>query len=417
MMPLDQDIAAPSRLEELRRGWRPLLASSVGIGLGLSPIPPFTSGIFATALHAEFGWTRGQILGALMIVPFVLVLLGPVVGRLADRVGARKVAIGSTIGLSAALLILSTTSSNILSFYFGWGCLAVFSLGTLPVTYARVINSWFDRARGIALGIALAATGLTGALVPFYLNWLIGSFGWRVGYLGFAALPVCIALPFLVAWLKEAPVARVEAVAKPALEGETVKAALRHYRFWVIAAASLALSVGTSGLIPNFFPMLVDRGFTPAAATSALAALAISVTLGRLASGVLLDRLWAPIVAIVLVVPAILALAVIATPGLNGTTVAAAVVTMGLVAGAEFDLVAYMTGRYFGQRHFSEIYAIQYSIFGLGAGFAPAGYGVLRDQAGSYTPGLLLSVLLFVAAIVMLLTLGRYPVRLAAPAR
>ena len=112
--------AGPSALDELKRGWRPLVACSVGIGLGLSPIPAYTAGIFAMALEQDIGWSRSQILVPLMFIPVALVVLGAVVGRLADRIGARKVAICSTIGLSLSFVLLATMSRNIAHFYAAW---------------------------------------------------------------------------------------------------------------------------------------------------------------------------------------------------------------------------------------------------------------------------------------------------------
>lgn len=409
-IPIASDAAAPSALDELKRGWRPLIACSVGIGLGLSPVPAYTAGIFATALQKDIGWTRGEILTSLMFIPVALLLLGSSVGRLVDRIGARKVAITSTIGLSFSFLLLAMIGHNIAHFYAAWICLAIVSLGTLPTTYARVINGWFDKARGLALGLSLAGTGITGAFAPFYLNWVIGSYGWRIGYLAYGALPLCIALPILLLWLREAPeIARSEAA--PAADGVTVREALHDYRFWVMAFAALGLAAGTSGLMPNLIPLLTDRGYSLATASRVMAALALSVTGGRLLSGVLLDRLWAPLVCTILVVPAVIALALLAQPGMNHAVSTGAAITLGLVAGAEFDLVAYLVGRYFGRRHFSELYGIQYAFFGMGAGFAPACYGVLRDHLGSYEAVIWVSAGLFVCATAALFTLGRYPRR------
>ncbi|MBH0114402.1 MFS transporter [Novosphingobium sp. YJ-S2-02] len=385
------------------------MASAIGLGLGLSPIPPYSSGIMAKALEAEFGWGRGDILGVLMIVPVVLVVLGRYVGRIVDKVGARKVAIGSTIGLGLAQLLIALIGDTLPGLYIGWAIMAVLALGTLPMTYLRVINGWFVEARGLALGLSLACTGLSGAVFPFVLTNMIETFGWRGGYVGLGAMPLLIAVPVLLAWLHEPGEARAEAARKAAETGMEVRPALRSYRFWAIAAGSLLLAFGVSGLLPNLFPLLTDRGVSSAAASSALAALALSVTGGRILSGFLLDRLWAPIVCAILVIPAIGALFLLSNPGMTASVMVASVVTLGLVAGAEFDLVAFMTGRYFGQRHFSELYGIQYAAFGLGAGFAPAAYGALYDHFGDYEAVIHLSIALLCAAVAINFTLGRYP--------
>lgn len=398
-----------SSLDEFRRAWKPLVACAMGLGFGLSPIPPYTSGIMAKALETEFGWARADVLGTLMLVPIALVILGRYVGRLVDKVGPRKVAIGSTIGLGLGQLLIASIGSSLPGFYIAWGVMAVLALGTLPMTYAKVINGWFQKARGIALGLALASTGIAGAVLPFVVLKMLAAFGWRGGYFGLAAMPLLVSLPVLLIWLKEAPRAAVGDVVAAALDGIEVKTAMRGYRFWAIATGSMALAFGVSGLLPNLFPLLVDRGIPEAQATSALAALAMSVTAGRILSGYLLDHIWAPIVCAVLVIPAVAALMLLAAPGIGTAVMLASVVTLGLVAGAEFDLVAYMTARYFGQRNFSELYGMQYAAFGMGAGFAPAAYGAMYDRLGSYQAGIYLSIGLLLFAIAINFTLGAYP--------
>lgn len=405
----------PLQRAELKRGWRPLVACAVGTGLGLSPIPAYTAGIFASALQKEYGWPRGEILFGVIFVTAALLILGSSVGRLIDRIGPRKVAIASTVGLSVSLMALSAISANILTFYGGWLFLALVSLGTLPMTYAKVITGWFEHARGLALGITLASTGISGALFPFYLNMLIDGPGWRVAYIGLGALPLLIAVPVLLLWLREAPAGEGPTAAMEA-DGLTVREALRQYRFWAAAIAALCVGAGTGGLMPNLLPLLTESGLTAGAATRALAVLAISVTVGRLLCGYMLDRLWAPLVGVILIIPATIAAIVLTLPGLGLPVSMIAIAAIGLIAGAEFDLVAYMTGRYFGRRHFSELYGIQYAIFGLGAGAAPASYGAIRDALGSYQPVLLISAAFFAASAAILMTLGRYPARFAGAA-
>jgi MFS family permease len=323
--------------------------------------------------------------------------------------GARKVAVWSTAGLGAAQLLIAAIGNTLPGFYLAWVVLAVVALGTLPMTYAKVISGWFVRSRGMALGLSLAATGLTGAFVPFALTSAIAAFGWRGGYIVLAALPLLIALPLLLLWLEEPPRATATAEGQVPAEGLTVREALRGYRFWTLAAASLTLAFGVSGLLPNLYPLLLERGMNQAAVTKALAALALSVTGGRILSGFLLDRLWAPVVCAILVLPAVFALSLLASPGISGSVMAGSVVTLGLVAGAEFDLIAFMTGRYFGQRHFSEIYGMQYAAFGIGAGFAPATFGAIHDELGTYTPVIGLSIGLLIVGMALNFALGRYP--------
>lgn len=409
---------ALTTLQELQRGWRPLLACSVGIGLGLSPIPPFTAGLFATALEQEFNWPRGEILGSIIFVTIALVVFGAAIGRLVDRVGARKVALLSTMGLGLSLASLALITSNIMTFYAGWAVMAVVAVGTLPITYARVITGWFDRARGLALGISLASTGVTGALVPYYVQWVMDGYGWRIAYLALAALPLLIALPVIWIFLRE-PERISTAADKLQLAGLAVGQAVRDYRFWALSIAAVGLGTGTGGLIPNLVPLLVERGADMAYALHCMAILAISIVVGRLITGFMLDRMSGSLVGLLLILPVLVGLAVLGQASPTEAMFLFSAMTIGLIAGAEFDLVAYLTSRYFGRKHFSELYGIQYAIFGLGSGAAPAAYGAVHDLTGSYNLALIISGSCFAVSALCLLTMGRYPASfdIASPAQ
>ena len=83
---------------------------------------------------------------------------------------------------------------------------------------------------------------------------------------------------------------------------------------------------------------------------------------------------------------------------------------IGLAAGAELDMLAFMTARYFGMKNYGAIYGVQFGFFAVGSGFAPAIFGAVFDNVGGYGPILLISAVCFVVGSVLLLLLGRYPV-------
>jgi MFS family permease len=132
------------------------------------------------------------------------------------------------------------------------------------------------------------------------------------------------------------------------------------------------------------------------------------VILGRIIAGFLIDRIWAPLVAFAfLIVPAISCL-ILANPEIGLIYVAIAAALIGLAAGAEFDLIAFMTSRYFGMKDYAKIYGLQFVGFGIGAGFSPPLPGIVLARTGSYEPALYGVAGLFVLGATMLLLLGRY---------
>jgi OFA family oxalate/formate antiporter-like MFS transporter len=199
------------------------------------------------------------------------------------------------------------------------------------------------------------------------------------------------------------------AVTRPLVEGLSIAEALHSYRYWLMAAIGFAVGAGLNGLIINMVPLLVDRGFTPIAAAQMFGVYGMGVIAGRLSSGWLLDRFWAPAVGcgyLLLPVGGVLLLAGGGTVHVHQILLALALIA--LASGGEFDLIAYLCGRYFGTRNFSALYSGQYGIFAAGAGFAPGIMGFIHDRAGNYDSALYGLSVLFALAALALLGMGRY---------
>jgi predicted MFS family arabinose efflux permease len=315
----------------------------------------------------------------------------------------------------------------------------VLGVATTPIAWTRAIVGWFDVGRGRALGFALAGTGVSAALVPSYTVWLVERFGWRGAYVGLGALTVLIALP-LAAWLLHEPpetavkrakrraaalrdaagsAATTSAAAHPA-DAERAgagrvttraphKPVLRDMRFWILCTTFVLVGGSLAGIVAHLVPMMSDRGMSAASAAQVAGVSGVAVILGRIGTGYLLDRFWAPGVAfIVLSLPTLSCL--LLASGAGGTPGAVlAVVVTGLAAGAEFDLMSYLVSRYFGAGRYGIVYSNLYAAFKIGAGVAAPLYGRVFDVAGSYAGILYGAAGAILAGSALLLLLGPYP--------
>jgi MFS family permease len=397
----------PSARAELAAGWRVLVASAFGVGLSAISLPFYALGPLAKPIEAATGWAREDIFVAIIFSSGIGALTAPVTGWMVDRFGPRAVALPSILGVSAGLMVASQAQS-LAVFYLGFAVTAILGAGTNPVLWSRVIAGRFDAARGTALGLALVGTALTSILLPLLIAALVPAVGWRGTMVGLALLPLLVALPIGVAWLWPGDRGGATTVSARALAGLTLPQALRSYRFWVLGTSVLAAYLAISGLLANLVPTLSDRGIGAARAASLAAAVGLAMIPGRILVGLLVDRFWAPAVGFVVIGLPVLSCAILASSD-NVALLLAACALLGLAAGAELDLLAFLTSRYLGLAHFAKIYALLYMALAAGSAFAPTLFA-RAVSAGGLDAALGLTALLFATGALLMPLLGRYPI-------
>jgi MFS family permease len=395
---------------EFRHNWKVVVAAGAGVGVGLTGLPFYTFGVFIKPLAEDMGWSRAAISTGMLCLNSAVVLTGPFIGSLIDRRGVRTVALLSLVGLAIGFGLLSISGPAISTFYLAWLALAFMGCGTTPLTWTRAVALNFDRRRGLALGLALLGTGIASLLGPPLVQKLIAAHGWQAGYRGMGLFVLLCIVPVVYAGIGN----RKPSVTQPVQSSATMLTGLRYAdamrsgRFWAIAIGIFLVILGQAGFTVHLIPLLGDRGIAPAQAAGVAGVLGLSVIVGRILVGLLLDRFHAPKVArIFLALPA-LALAILyVRTDLPSAYLAAGL--LGLAAGAEVDLLSYLVSRYFGLRSYGAIYGTALSLFGLGAGLGPIVTGRVFDLTGSYEPALLAGIIAFMAGALLIGTLGRYP--------
>lgn len=397
---------------EFTRGYKPLSGAIIGAGCGLSSISFYTHSAFVTPIAADTGWSRGELQLGVTIMILMAVITAPTVGWLIDRYSARRVALASIplYGLSLASLALAT--EQIWTYYLAWAIMSIVAAGTLPIAWTRVVTAWFNDFRGIALGITLAGTGIAATFAPSYVIWLVAEIGWRGAYAVLAATITAISLPGVYLLFKDPEESRLVSSSPNKTDNSpniSLPQAMRHYRFWIMAIGLLLVAAGIAGLITNLIPLLLDNGVSPGDAGRYAGLIGISVISGRLITGFLLDRVWAPLVAAVfLSAPAVAAL-LLSADSLSNAVILASAIIVGLAAGAELDLFAFLASKYFGLLHYGAIYGALYVAFSIGAGLAPLAFGLVFDAVGDYGPILNAVAIMSLVGGAAMLLLGRYP--------
>jgi MFS family permease len=399
--------------------WLVVAASVCGLLVGSGPILIFTSGVFLKPVSAELGITRGDLSSALFLAAVCTAVTCPLLGGLLDRFGTRRVMMPGIVlyALSVAGFgLMQARPAFVIPLIYA--VVGIVGVVQTPIPYAAVVTQWFDRERGLALGIATSGVGLGVALLPPFLAMLIGSFGWRSAYFGLGVAVLVLAwLP--VALFVRAPPRSAEGSAQAGargpelaradtLPGSTAAAALRQERFWALTFAFFLGVMAINGTLTHVIPLLTDRGLAPQQAAFVFSFAGYAIILGRILAGWCLDRFWGPYVAMFFFAVPLAGIALLGS-GAGGLAPLLGAVLCGAGIGAEIDLMAFLISRYFGLRAYGKIYGVMFAFFGIGTGLGPALSGLSFDRFHSYGPIFIVYAMALVVTCALFVRLGPYP--------
>ena len=225
-------------------GWWISIAAAVALFLGGPPILVLSFPVFLKAFAKEFHASRSAISLAFSLHNIVAAAASPLFGRLVDRVGSRKMIILGTIALASLLIGNRFVTASVLGIYFFNMMGAVTGLGAGPIPYSSIVSRWFDKRRGSALAVMMLGIGTGAMVMPALVQRLIMSFGWRAAYSIYGCAMLVIALPVIIAFIRDSPSemglfpdgASGSSLSekKPELDGLTWREARRTRTFWLL---------------------------------------------------------------------------------------------------------------------------------------------------------------------------------------
>jgi MFS family permease len=404
-------------LHSIFYGWWVVLACAVGLFWG-PPVAVFSFPVFLKPLMQDFHVGRAAVSLGFTLNLMIVAVTAPLVGWLIDRYGSRRVIVSATVMFGSILLLSKAFSANIRQFYFFCIALGLVGNGVGPIPYGSVVSHWFDRRRGLALGLMMIGIGSGAMIMPSFAQQLIARFGWRTAYAVLGGAVFLIAIPVVAAVLKEkpqdlgllpdgAPPNNSTVGSEPAVaQGLSAHDAWRTGSFWLMVCAFFLVSASTQGCLIHLAAMLGDRGISAQTAALGSSLGGAALLLGRVGTGYLLDLLFAPRVAAALFAAAAVGIGML---WLGTTPVAfAGAFLVGLGLGAEVDLIAFLISRYFGLRAFGEVYSSAFAAFALAGALGPLIMGAGFDLTGSYRVPLMALLAATLLAAVLMTRLGPY---------
>lgn len=394
---------------EWRLGWRTLLAGFFGMATGWN-FANVVASIFLKPMQAEFGWTRAELSFA-PIAGLIVALLLPFTGVLLDRFSPRRIAIIGLLGMAGAFLFFAVIPVNHLYYYAAVLFLGLAGGLSNSVVLARGVAPWFKRHLGTAIGLMMTGASVSAAVVVPLLSFIVRDFGWRSGFVALAGLTALFGVLPVLAWFRE-PSRQQQAARQGMPERHPLREIISTIAFWQVAVASGIAALPIGGFISHLIPLLTDRGLTLEIAASFGSVFAIAIGVGRIANGVLLDRLHPPLVTAATLTLAASGAALLYFYGGEGAAwvlLATAIALIGLAQGAEGDYIKFFSMRLFGLGNFGRVVSLMAMTISIGMAMGGLIFAWIFDIYGSYAPAIVGSILLYALGGAIFVTIRMIP--------
>ena len=409
-------------IAEWRSFW--FLPIAAALGYATSVIHVYAMGPFIEPLQLDFGWNRAQVSSGITIAAFISAVFCIPVGMLVDRIGPRRVALIGILLMTGGYALLSTATGTATNWVILWVIVAIGTLWVQATVWTSAVASRFAVSRGMALAVTLSGASLAATVFPLLATWLIGAFGWRMAFVGMSGIWLALVFPVLFFCFRgaqdtassrrrNAPDDKDQPrQAATSLSGVSLGEGLRSAALHKLLIAGGLFAFTALGALVHFVPILTDGGADPLSAAGMASLIGIFSIVGRLATGLLLDRFPGHFVGAAACLLPIVASALLLFDGTNPISQALAAIALGLTLGAEVDVIAYLATRHFGLRNFGALYGALVMALAMGTAFGPLAAGAVFDHFGSYAEFLILAAGLMTVSAISLLSLGHPPASL-----
>lgn len=398
------EIAPPVLTHPFDRAWAVLVGASLCMFCGTPAVVYYTFGVFVPEIISEMRWSPTGVQAAIGPGALIVALLAPFVGRLSDRFGVRPLALVGGPAFAIGIALLGLAPSSVGTFTIFTVLMFALAFAGTPIIYAQALTGWFDKRRGMAIGIMFSSGAVGIAVWPSYAALLIDTLGWRHAYVVMGATAGTVIFLSGLLLLKNAPLKPpiINSAARSAA-GMLVGEALRTARFWKTAIIFTLLSAVLGGMAVQFPVVLRQHGADAQSAAAIMSVIGLSMLAGRMLLGFLLDRFFAPHLTIGIAVISMVAFVLLISSSSTAVLIVAAA-CLGFGLGSEYAEVAYIVSRAFGLQAFGALYGIVTLATGIGLAAGPAAIGVSL-ASGVHTSIIYISCLGVLAlSIVVLLT-------------
>lgn len=376
--------------------WILLIGLSIMVGVGKNGVST-AGGLFLTPVTEDLGIGMGSLTLYFSIASIVTMVFLPIAGKLIGKYDIRLVLIVSVILMGGSFALFGLMSS-----VWGWYLLSIpMAIGSIFITQMAgpvLINNWFKKHNGLAIGIMVAIGGILGAIIQPTAGNLIASQGWRFTYIALGLGVIAIIVPIVLLFIRMAPQQKglqplgideiqsgeSASVTQQEAKGVTAVVAKKSSAFYALLSFFFIIT-SIASFSQHIATFAVGVGYDIKFAGSALGAMQIGILAGALSFGVLSDKIGAKSTAIFAMLLGLVPVGIFLTVPENPTLFTVAIVIFGFIVSSLGTLGPLLTTALFGNKEYSQIYstaAIGLAVAGI---VALPGYGFVYQYTGSYT--------------------------------
>lgn len=379
---------------KIHYAWWTLVALSIIVGIGKGALNN-TAGLFLTSITEDLGIGMGQLSLYFSVSAVVTMVFLPVGGKLMAKYDTRFI-----LSIGILLQAGAFASFGLMSSVWGWYILAVpLAMGGVFITVIAgpvIINQWFKKSNGLALGVLSAVGGGVGAIAQPIAAGLIDGFGWRSAYIIIGVASILIVVPIAMLLIKRSPQAygvqsygadevatgqenqqatEEIGISMAVAKKSTALYALMLFFFLITSIASFSMHIPT---------YLTNQGFDITFAGNVMGTYMLGILFGSLLLGYLVDKIGSKYTAIFAMGSGVVAISMLLFSGSNTAIIAFAVGLFGLISSSIGIVAPALTSTIFGKKAYSQIYSTASLGLAISSIVALPAYGFVYDATGSY---------------------------------
>jgi MFS family permease len=389
----------------------PLVVASA-LGFTMIGIANFSLGPFMASLEKAFRWSRSEVTSGFTIYAVTCVICQPIVGRMIDRFGPRRIALTGIALTGCAISLFATANGSLTGWLLLWLFYSLAAQLILTPVWSSAVASEFEAGRGLALATTLSGSALSAMVIPIISTLVIDTFGWRAAYpiLGGGLAAVLLVVIWFLFYSRRDRLRQSKGTTIPPVEtGLSTREALRSPSFWKLGIAIFVSFSLVMGFAIHMLPILTSVGLSRDKAALIAGTYGLFAVVGKFSYGLLANRFPGQVIAAAMLALPLGSCALLLTPSPSVAICLIAIGLIGVSSGAQLQLFVYLTTRHFGMRAFGTIFGFISSALTIASGVGPVLAGRLYDMSGDYHLLLAAGIPMSVLASLVMLWVGDYP--------